>query len=147
MKINYMWVMHVTSNAMEAYYDYSKACKKPYKNIKEYEERCKLIDMRSKYHDKQNEAFWAVHTVTGIPYDVLYNAVRIERNYEKKHNYEKCLFYGDNVWEEEKREKMFNCLMAKSPEDLVGVYSNEFCEKAIRRIENKRYDECHLYRY
>ena len=27
MKINYMWVMHVTSNAMEAYYDYSKACK------------------------------------------------------------------------------------------------------------------------
>lgn len=147
MKINYMWVMHVTSNAMEAYYDYKKACKKPYKNLKEYEERCKLIDSRSKDHDKQNEAFWAVHTVTGIPYDALYNAVRIERNYEKKHNYEKCLFYDDNVWEEEKREKLFDCLMAKSPEDLVGVYSNEFCEKAIRRIENKRYDECHLYRY
>ena len=84
MKINYMWLMNVTSNAMEAYYDYVRACKKPYKNMKEYEERCKLIDMRSKYHDKQNEAFWAVHTVTGIPYDVLYNAVRIERNYEKK---------------------------------------------------------------
>ena len=66
-------------------------------------EKAKIFS--KKYHDKQNEAFWAVHTVTGIPYDVLYNAVRIERNYEKKHNYENCLFHGDDVWEEEKREK------------------------------------------
>lgn len=144
MKINYMWAMNITSDAMDAYYDYRRACEKPYKNIKEYEERCKLIDIRSEYHDKKNEALWAVCTVSGISYDVLYNAVRIERNYEKKHNYEECLFHGDDVWEEEKRKKLFDCLSAKDPEDLKGIYNNEFCETAIRRLENKRYDECHL---
>lgn len=146
-KINYMWIMNTTSEFMEAYYDYNKACKKPWKTIKEYEERCKNIEIKSRYHDKQNEALWAVHLVTNIPYNVLFNAVRIERNYEKKHNYEKCLFCGDNEWEEREREKLFDCLMAKSPEDLKGIYSNEFCENAIRRIENKKYNKYHLYKY
>lgn len=136
-KMNYMWIMHVTSNAMEAYEDYIRSTKKPWKTMAEYEERCKNIDYKSHCHDKQNEALWAVHAVTGLSYDVLYNAVRIERNYEKKHNYEKCLFYSDNTWEEEKREKLFECLSAKDPEDLKGIYNNEFSEKAISRIHKK----------
>lgn len=147
MKINYMWVMGITSNAMEAQEDYARAVHKPWKTMKEYEERCKNIEYKSRYNDKQNEALWSVHIVINCPYNVMYNAVRIERKYEKKHNYEKCLFLGDNSWEEEKRERLFNCLMAKSPEELQGIYANEFCESAIRRIENKRYDECHIYKY
>lgn len=146
MKINFMQVMNVTADAMEANEEYRRACKRPWKNAKQYEERRKLVDMKSKYNDKQNEALWAVHVVTGIPWETLYNAVRIERKYEKKHNYEKCLFYSDNFWEEQEREKLFKCLMADSPEDLIGIYKNEFCDGAIRRLENKRYDECHLYK-
>ena len=147
MKINFMFVMGVTSEAMEANEDYRKSCDIPWKNVAEYEKKCKIVERKSRANDKQNEALWAVHVVTGIPWDALYNAVRIERKYEKKHNYEKCLFLGDSVWEEEKREKLFKSLMAKSPEELIGIYRNEFCEGAIRRLENKRYDECHLYRY
>ena len=135
MKINYMSMMDVTSNAMEAYEDYVYATKKPWKTIAEYEERCKQIDYKSKCHDKHNEALWAVHAVTGYSYDVLYNAVRIERNYEKRNHYEKCLFGGD--WDNEEREKLFKCLSAKSPEELKGIYNNEFCEKAIERIHRK----------
>ena len=147
MKINYMWLMNVTSDAMEAYKDYVEETKKTWKNLKELEEHRKRVNNKCHYSDKQNEALWAVQRVTGYSYNVLYNAVRIEQKYEKKHKYEKCLFFNDDVWEEEKRKKLFDCLSAKTPEDLKGIYNNEFCEGAIRRLENKRYDECHLYKY
>ena len=137
MKVNHMWLMSITSNAMESTEDYIKTTKKPWRTIEEFEERAKKIDNKSRYNDKNNEALWAIHIVTGYPYDVLYNAVRVERNYEKRNKYEKCLFFGDNTWEEEKREKLFKCLSAKSPDDLIGIYNNEFCEKAIDRIHRK----------
>lgn len=136
MGINHMWVMYVTSNAMEAHEDYIKAIKKPWKTIEDYEKRCRDIDYKSEYDDKHNEALWAIHAVTGYSYDVLYNAVRIERKYEKRNHYEKCLFGGE--WDEGKRERLFECLSAKSPEDLKGIYSNEFCDGAIRRLELRR---------
>ena len=136
-----MWIMNIVSDYMDAYENYEKACNMTWKTAQEWERKQEKIKHRGEYYNKQNEALWAIHAVSGISYDVLYNAVRIERKYGKKHKYEKCLFFGDNIWEEEKRERLFKCLMAKSPEDLIGIYNNEFCEKAIRRIENKRYDE------
>ena len=85
MKINYMWLMNVTSEAMEAYKDYIEETKKTWKNLKELEEHRKRVNNKSCYNDKQNEALWAVQRVTGYPYNVLYNAVRIEQKYEKRH--------------------------------------------------------------
>ena len=138
MKINHMWVMYVTSNAMEAHEDYMKARKKPWKTMEDYDKCCRDIDYKSKYNDKQEEALWAVHAVTGYSYDVLYNAVRIERKYEKRNHYEKCLLCADNPIEERKRERLFESLSAKNPEELQGIYNNEFCDGAIRRLELRR---------
>jgi len=140
MKPCYYWMMYVASEWMEAWKDYKEACKKRVNTSEEWDEACKHIDYTSANQDKKSEALWTAFVVTRIPQEVMIAAARVERKYMERTGYQKCLFMdGDNPREEEKRERLFNSLMSRSPESLEGIYQNEFFDGAVRRIEERNW--------
>ena len=139
MKINFLMLMVVANDYMFAVEGFKREHdkfngKKPYW----YKENDHLEYLHNSM-EKYGEALWSVSMVTGIPQRVLINAVRIERKYEKQHKWERCLFH-DSLGDpgDPRRERLIESLMAKTPEDLSGIYKNEYFEAANHRIEVER---------
>lgn len=139
-KINLIHLMYAASDYMYAVNDFKRKHdkfngKRPY-YYRENEDLTYLYNQMEKYSDVLQTA----SMVTGIPAEVIVNAVRIERKYEEKHKYQVC-FFKDSLgfeWEDPNRERLIEVLMHRSPEDLCGIYNNEYFEAANRRLESKR---------
>ena len=92
-------------------------------------------DLDYKYYSQQgkNGELWAVSAVTGIDSKVFMDCNRIDNKLIEKTGGQKCLHESDY-------ERLVNILTAKTPEDLTGVYRNEYFERAWAKIEAKRYE-------
>ena len=105
------------------------------------------LDWKYESMQKADAALYAACRVTGIPYAAVLNAARIERKYERDHNWEKLLFgfHDDEIGH--RREKLLEVLTAKAPGDLTGIYQNEFYPAACEKFYAKKYAEYNAYWY
>lgn len=119
-------------------YSYSRSDFETYRNRKYrgwFPRQGKDFDLDYKYNSQQNKngELWAVSAVTGIDSKVLMDCFRIEEKLIEKTGGMKCLHESDY-------ERLVEVLTAKTPEDLTGVYRNEYFERAWAKIEAIRYE-------
>ena len=91
------------------------------------------LDNKYDHQARKDEALWAVSAVTGIDCKVLLDLNRISDKLIEKTGGMKCLYRSDY-------ERLIEIMTAKTPEDLAGVYRNEYFERAWAKIEAIRYE-------
>lgn len=85
--------------------------------------------------EKTANALYMVSKITGIPSKVLLDVSRIVDGYEARNNYDRLLCRGTDDYEE-----LIRCL-DEQKEQRCGIYSNEYCDRAIARIDYERYEK------
>lgn len=145
-KINFENLINLAHSYMyewESYYEYR--AEKYGRRESVWTGRDPELDYKYYSMKQADAALYAACRVTGIDYKIVMDAARIERDFERRTNYEKLLFGVCDY--ENRREKLLDVLSARSPEDLAGIYSSEFYEAAVERMYNKKYAEYNAYWY
>lgn len=87
----------------------------------------KEIEETYNAYDKASNRLWAICEACNLDYHAVMTTARYFDCYGMATGWQKCLT-------EEQEYHLYECLTAKSPEDLTGIYNNEYYEAALRRL-------------